>query len=51
MIFGSITLDRYGHLAWSAEGEGFEPPGRLTAPNGFQDRRIRPLCHPSGALR
>src|SRR5437773_12316721 len=35
-------------FACEAEGEGFEPPGRLTAPNGFQDRRIRPLCHPSG---
>ena len=30
------------------EGEGFEPPRHLTAPNGFQDRRIQPLCHPSG---
>lgn len=30
-----------------AEREGFEPPG-LT-PNGFQDRRNRPLCHLSGA--
>ena len=30
----------------TAEGEGFEPPGR--EPCGFQDRRIKPLCHPSG---
>ena len=27
------------------EGVGFEPTGLIT--NGFQDRRIRPLCHPS----
>jgi hypothetical protein len=32
-----------------AEGEGFEPSIRLTTDNGFRDRRIRPLCHPSGA--
>src|SRR3954464_8439756 len=31
-----------------AEGEGFEPSRDLTAPTGFQDRRIQPLCHPSG---
>jgi hypothetical protein len=30
-----------------AEGEGFEPSRDETAPNGFRDRRIRPLCHPS----
>ena len=29
-----------------AEGEGFEPPNRCRF-SGFQDRRIRPLCHPS----
>jgi hypothetical protein len=34
--------------AWEAEGEGFEPSIRLTTDNGFRDRRIRPLCHPSG---
>jgi hypothetical protein len=33
-----------------AEGEGFEPSIRLTTDNGFRDRRIRPLCHPSGAV-
>ena len=27
------------------------PRSRLTRDNGFQDRRIRPLCHPSGAAR
>ena len=31
-----------------AEGLGFEPRRPVTRPNGFQDRRIRPLCHPSG---
>ena len=30
-----------------AEGVGFEPTRRLSTPNGFQDRRIQPLCHPS----
>ena len=39
----STTLASPQYLA---EGEGFEPPvGR--AHNGFQDRRNRPLCHPS----
>ena len=36
--------------AWKAEGEGFEPSIRLTTDNGFRDRRIRPLCHPSVEL-
>jgi hypothetical protein len=31
-----------------AEGEGFEPP-KVFSLSGFQDRRDRPLCHPSGA--
>jgi hypothetical protein len=31
-----------------AEGEGFEPP-RACAHTGFQDRRLQPLGHPSGA--
>src|SRR5437870_4246125 len=30
-----------------AEGEGFEPP-KVFSLSGFQDRRDRPLCHPSG---
>src|SRR6266536_3985851 len=34
-----------------AEGEGFEPSSDLTARNGFRDRRIRPLCHPSRPTR
>jgi hypothetical protein len=34
-------------LLSQAEGEGFEPSSDLTARNGFRDRRIRPLCHPS----
>jgi hypothetical protein len=28
-----------------AEKEGFEPPDPWLQINGFQDRRIRPLCH------
>jgi site-specific DNA recombinase len=31
-----------------AEGEGFEPSRPVTRPNGFQDRRVQPLRHPSG---
>ncbi len=30
-----------------AEGVGFEPTRRRKTPNGFQGRRIQPLCHPS----
>src|SRR3954451_14602049 len=33
--------------AGEAEGERFELSIRLTTDNGFRDRRIRPLCHPS----
>ena len=33
-------------LWYVAEGEGFEPT-RAYRSNGFQDRRIQPLCHPS----
>jgi hypothetical protein len=36
-------------LNGKAEGEGFEPSTGLTTRNGFRDRRIRPLCHPSGS--
>ena len=31
----------------SAEGEGFEPSVDLTAHNGFRDRPVQPLRHPS----
>ena len=30
-----------------AEGVGFEPTVDVTAYNGFQDRRLQPLSHPS----
>jgi hypothetical protein len=36
-------------VIWSAEKEGFEPPDPWKQINGFQDRRIRPLCHFSAA--
>ena len=42
-------LRRGGIRLSEAEGPGFEPGRPLTRPNGFQDRRIQPLCHPSGA--
>ena len=31
-----------------AEGVGFEPTRGMVTPNGFQDRRLQPLGHPSG---
>ena len=34
--------------AREAEGEGFEPSRDLAAPNGFRDRPVQPLRHPSG---
>src|SRR5207237_2379321 len=33
--------------ASEAEGEGFEPSRDQTAPNGFRDRPVQPLRHPS----
>ena len=39
-----ISLKKYGG------GGGIRTPGTVK-PNGFQDRRIRPLCHLPGALR
>ena len=35
-----------GLFVMLAEGVGFEPTDHLGG-SGFQDRRIRPLCHPS----
>jgi hypothetical protein len=40
-------LDTTGFWLYQAEGEGFEPSSDPEARNGFRDRRIRPLCHPS----
>ena len=31
----------------AAEGVGFEPTRPVAGPTGFQDRRLRPLGHPS----
>ena len=44
-----ITLEYFQGTSQGAmaEGEGFEPPRDLSAPNGFQDRRLQPLGHPS----
>ena len=41
-VRGDFTLDVH-----SAESLGFEPREPLTRFNGFQDRRIQPLCHDS----
>ena len=43
---GEITVVKRNH-APQAEGGGFEPPSEENPRNGFRDRRIRPLCHPS----
>src|SRR5712692_2543491 len=37
--------------ALQRRGRDSNPRGTWTAPSGFQDRRIRPLCHPSGRAR
>ena len=49
---GSLLTPRNPLVFWGflAEGVGFEPTGPLMRPNGFRDRRLRPLGHPSGAL-
>ena len=39
------------HKARMAEGVGFDPPRDQTAPNGFRDRPVQPLRHPSRMLR
>lgn len=53
---GEITLNRSaplsGDMMWAgAEALGFEPKWRLPTPNGFQDRRNRPLCQTSISTR
>jgi hypothetical protein len=44
---GLAAYERGAISVGEAEGEGFEPSTDGTAGNGFRDRRIRPLCHPS----
>jgi hypothetical protein len=40
-----------GHLSGpKTEGEGFEPSVDRKAHNGFRDRPVQPLRHPSGAF-
>jgi hypothetical protein len=41
--FLEVSRNYYNSLL--AEGEGFEPPDLSV--NGFQDRRLKPLGHPS----
>ena len=43
----SREIDRSSFDVRSAEPLGFEPREPLTRFNGFQDRRIQPLCHSS----
>ena len=42
------SLGRGSNKSFSAEGVGFEPTSRLTTANGFRDRPVQPLRHPSG---
>ena len=37
--------------ATPTEGEGFEPSNELTPVNGFRDRPVQPLRHPSEAAQ
>jgi hypothetical protein len=46
-----IAQEARALFVFAAEGEGFEPSDDVAAVNGFQDRRIQPLCHPSGRVR
>ncbi len=46
---GPSLLGQGSNVALLAEGGGFEPPSEENPRNGFRDRRIRPLCHPSAA--
>ncbi len=41
------SIDLQGFLLFGCGGGGIRTPGPVTV-NGFQDRRIKPLCHPSG---
>ncbi len=41
----ALSIMPWGIMVRVAEGEGFEPPDLSV--NGFQDRRLRPLGHPS----
>ncbi len=40
-----VFVKKTGFCLHLAEGEGFEPP--VLSHNGFQDRHLRPLGHPS----
>src|SRR6185436_16450142 len=42
----SVSPCARGHS--TAEGVGFEPTRDPKAPNGFRDRPVQPLRHPSG---
>ena len=46
-LAGGRTRPDYATSPNSAEGEGFEPPVGGNTHSGFQDRRLRPLGHPS----
>ena len=49
----AIPFSSFAHVGfgWSSGGEKIELSRDVTAPNGFRDRRIRPLCHPSERRR
>lgn len=45
--FQSSAYTKSAKVPIKAERKGFEPLYRNKTINGFQDRRIQPLCHPS----
>ena len=51
LVLGERASAEPGPVSGEAEGERFELSIRLTTDNGFRDRRIRPLCHPSAGGR
>ena len=42
-----LGLSELGLRLYLAEGVGFEPTARESASDGFQDRSVQPLRHPS----
>jgi site-specific DNA recombinase len=43
-----VSLGQGSNKTLLAEGVGFEPTSRLATANGFRDRPVQPLRHPSG---
>jgi hypothetical protein len=48
---GALSRTRPAEVRLVAEGERFELSDDVTAVNGFRDRPVQPLRHPSKGLR